>query len=188
MPRRERARVVQWSVVSEARTTTIRRPSSRAASDHGRSRLADRRRPIAAAFRIAPERRHRLLFGTGAVVIATALAAAFFVLPVRAWFRQDDRLAERRAQLSVLQRVNAELQVEVDRLQTDAGVREAARQELGYIAYGEVRLTSSDRVLLPDALPAGWPYDPITQIFQVRTTQAQGGFVATPTPSVPAVP
>lgn len=166
--------MVQWSAVSEARTTTIRRPAGRAASDAGRSRLGDRSRPIAQRGRHAPQRRKALLLGAGAAIIASAIAAAFFVLPVRAWFNQNDNLGQRRQQLRVLERVNAELQSEVDRLQTPDGIREAARDELGFISYGEERLTTSGDILLPTQLPGGWPYDPVSQILRVRSAQMSG--------------
>ena len=64
----------------------------------------------------------------GALMIAGALAAAIFVLPVKTMFDQDDQIAERTDQLSQLQAVNNDLRSEVARLKTDDGIKEAARR------------------------------------------------------------
>ena len=47
---------------------------------------------------------------------------------MRTWFAQDDELARLDAELAELQAVNDDLQNEVDRLQTAAGIVEAARE------------------------------------------------------------
>ena len=60
-----------------------------------------------------------------AIAIAGALAAALFVLPVQTYFGQDERLEQRRDQLAQLEQVNDDLRLEVKRLGTDDGVREA---------------------------------------------------------------
>lgn len=156
--------------VTDARTTTIRRPSGRRASDEGRSRLADLTRPIAREKRIAPDRRPAILFGLAALVIAGAIAAALFLLPVRTWFEQDEQLVARQAQLDELESVNADLQAEVDRLLTDDGIREAAREEIGLIERSEVRISVLGLPPLPTDLPDGWPYSPITRIIELRST------------------
>ena len=72
------------------------------------------------------------------------------------------------AELVELQSVNADLQLEVDRLQTDAGLTEAAREELGYIEPPERRLTMRALPDLPTNLPNGWPYRIVEQIIAVR--------------------
>ncbi len=155
--------------VGDARTTTIARPRGRRASDAGRSRIADMTRPLARAQRIAPDRRHVLLFGMAALVIAAAIAGALFLLPVRTWFEQDDQLAERRVQLEQLQQVNSDLLDEVTRLQTPEGIREAAREELGLIDQNEDRLSLRGTAALPSKLPRGWPYTPVTRIIKLRS-------------------
>lgn len=103
------------------------------------------------------------------ITVALALAAALFVLPVRTWFDQDNEIDRRQAQLDELEAINAELQGDVDRLQTDDGVREAARDELGYVENGEQRSTMLDYPNLPNKLPNGWPYSIVTDIVDVRT-------------------
>lgn len=100
-----------------------------------------------------------------AMAVVGAAAAAVFILPIGTWREQDVDLVQRQAQLEELTRVNAELQREVDRLMTDDGIREAARQDYGYVEQGERR---SSILPLPaltfDLLPTGWPYNAVTQI------------------------
>lgn len=156
--------------VNEARTTTIiRKPVARAAADEGRSRLGDLTRPIAREQRIAPNRRPAIAFAVVALVVAGAIGAALFGLPVRTWFDQDEELQSLDRELDELNSVNAELQSEVDRLQTDAGVRAAARDELGMIEANENRQTVTGSPALPADLPDGWPYSGAEQIIAIRT-------------------
>jgi cell division protein FtsB len=126
-------------------------------------------RPIAREQRITGDRRHVVLFGIAALVIAGAIAGALFLLPVRTWFEQDDQLVERRAQLAQLEQVNSDLLDEVTRLQTEDGIREAAREELGLIDQDEDRLSLRGVPPLPGNLPDGWPYSPITRIIELRS-------------------
>lgn len=155
--------------MTEARTTTrIRKAAGRRASDAGRSRLGDFTRPIAKGQRITRNRRPALLLGLLALVIVGAIATALFGLPVRTWFEQEDGLRRLDAELVELQAVNADLQREVDRLQTDAGLIEAAREELGYTEGGERRQTMLALPELPTNLPNGWPYRIVEQIIAVR--------------------
>ena len=152
------------------RVTTVKRPTTRPrASDAGRSRLGDYTRPIGIERRLTRRRRSTLLLGLVALAIAGALAAALFVLPVQTYLDQDDAIAERTDELRQLETVNADLQNEVDRLRTDEGVREAAREEIGYVDATEQRVTMMDLPDLPTTLPAGWPYSLVTSIIAVRT-------------------
>jgi hypothetical protein len=57
----------------------------------------------------------------------------------------------------------------VDRLQTDDGIREAAREEIGFVESGDRRSTILPLPQLPAQLPAGWPYNVVTGIFAART-------------------
>ena len=168
--RESRRPAAMMSPVTEARTTTIiRKPAGRRASDIGRSRLGDLTRPIAREQRITRDRRPAIIFGVSALVVAGAIGAALFGLPVRTWFDQDEELRQLDHELNELQSVNAELQSEVDRLQTPAGVGEAAREELGLIEAGEQRQTVAGWPLLPVDMPNGWPYSAAEQIIAART-------------------
>ena len=153
-------------------TSTIRRPETPpSAADQGRSRLGDVTRPVAIDRRLTGPGRTTVLLGLAAVVIAGALAAALFVLPVQTYFGQDARITDRGEQLQQLEKVNADLRTEVERLRTDDGIREAAREELGYVSAGERRETILELPEVPTDLPLGWPYDLVTGIVELRTEQ-----------------
>ena len=154
-------------------TSTITRPDApRKATDRGRSRLGDVTRPIRVDRRITKQRRTTLLLAFVAVAIAGALAAALFVLPVQTYFGQNDRLEQRSSQLDQLEQVNDDLRAEVQRLRTDDGVREAAREQLGMVEAGERRQSILDLPDVPTALPDGWPYSLVSGIAEVRRTPA----------------
>jgi hypothetical protein len=113
-----------------------------------------------------------------AVLIAGALGAALFAIPIRNYFAQDATLAQRASQLERLEAVNADLEAEVARLRTADGVREAAREELGYVEAGEQRTSVVDAGVVPTALPDGWPYSLVTKIVDVRRAALAGTPVA----------
>lgn len=133
--------------------------------------------------------------------MAGAFAAALFGIPVRTYLGQDETMAERTDQLTKLQAVNADLEAEVARLRTDDGIREAAREGLGYVEAGEQRSSIVDNNVVPTVLPVGWPYDLVTGIVTLRTvgpatitipaaivpTTAPAAVSATVPPTVPAV-
>jgi cell division protein FtsB len=170
-------------MVSERhRTTSIRRPAdpTRAAARTGRddaSRFSEFTRPIS--------RDKQLLRGTNRTavwivggLVTVALLASLFVFPVQAWMRQEDDLAARQTQLDELVAANAELASENERLRTEEGVREAAREEIGYVEPGETRVAVVDEPTAPLVLPLGFPYDAMSQIIAVRS--------ATPAPAAAA--
>jgi cell division protein FtsB len=155
--------------VSGKGTSTVKRPDvSPRASDRGRSRVGDVTRPVRIDRRITTRRRTTVLLAVVAVAIAGALAAALFLLPVQTFFRQDDRIEQRSDQLDQLQSVNDQLRREVERLDTPDGIREAAREELGYVEAGERRESIMDLPPVPTDLPAGWPYGVIEGIVELR--------------------
>jgi hypothetical protein len=153
-------------------TTTVKRPANRRASDAGRSRLVDNRRRRIDARRPLPRVSTTWLFGLAALVVAGAIAAALFGLPVRTWFDQDNELQALEHELTEMQAVNHDLQGEVDRLQTDDGIREAAREELGHIQSGDKRQTMLELPPLPTDLPDGWPYSQVEAIIVLRASVA----------------
>ncbi len=168
-------------------TSTIDRPTVRPrASDRGRSRLGDLSRPIPVDRRIARNRRSNIALALVAIGIAAALAAALFVLPVQTLFDQDERIAERSDQLEQLQIVNNDLRSEVARLRTDDGVREAAREQLGYVQDGEVRKSILELPPVPTDLPDGWPYNLVEGIATVRRNVAASPPAAPVAPAVAA--
>jgi Septum formation initiator len=170
-------------------TTTVKRPANRRASDAGRSRLVDNRRQRIASRRPLPRVSTTWLFGMAALVVAGAIAAALFGLPVRTWFDQDNELQALEHELTEMQAVNHDLEGEVDRLQTDDGIREAAREELGHIQSGDKRQTMLDLPPLPTDLPDGWPYSQIEAVMALRVSVAapatSDAATSTPTTTMP---
>ncbi len=155
--------------MSRSKTTSIRRPKKAPASKAGASRLGDITRSIPIDRRISRRPKFALFAGLGALAVIGTIAAAVFVLPIGTWREQDDDLSQRQEQLDELRRVNGQLAAEVDRLLTDEGVREAAREEIGYVEAGEKRTSVLPLPPLPRDLPDGWPYNVVTEIFAART-------------------
>jgi len=150
-------------------TSTISRPDERQrASDRGRSRLGDITRPVRIDRRLTTNRRSSVLLGIVALAIAGAFAAALFVLPIQTYFDQDARIEQRSDQLEQLEAVNDDLRTEVARLGTDDGLREAAREELGFVEVGERRESILDLPPVPSDLPDGWPYNVVNDIVELR--------------------
>lgn len=156
------------SPVSRSKTTSIPRPAGVQASDEGRSRLGDFTRPIPIEKRISRRPRAALFTGLFALGIVGAIALAVFVLPVGTWQGQSVDIEQRQAQLDELQRVNNELEAETLRLETADGVREAAREDYGFVEVGEERSSILPMPELSTELPAGWPYSVVTEIIRAR--------------------
>jgi cell division protein FtsB len=156
------------------KTTSIQRPrdSARTPPDHGvdSSRFAEFTRPIAKDKQLVKGRVKRIAFALVGVVIAAALIASLFVLPVKSWRQQRADLARKQNELAVLNNANAQLAADVNRLQTPDGIKEAARQDVGFVSIGEQRVTVLATPNAPITLPTGWPYDAIAQIIAVRSS------------------
>jgi cell division protein FtsB len=156
--------------VSRSNTTSIRRPKIEApASKEGSSRLGDITRSIPIEKRVSRRPKFALFAGLAALIVVGTMAAAVFVLPIGTWQDQDVDLVQRQNQLDELQRINGQLAAEVNRLKTDDGVREAAREEIGFVIIGEERLSVLPTPPLPSELPDGWPYNVVSQIFAARS-------------------
>ena len=163
-------------------TTTITRPKDASRDltrdatrdgDRDDSRFADFTRPISKDKHLVQGKGKRGIIALGAFVILAALVAALFVLPVKAWMRQQDDIDAKTNELARLEDANASLTGEVDRLQTPEGIEEAAREEIGYVQRGETRLTVLPGATAPPSMPTGWPYDALTQIVWQRAVDAQ---------------
>ncbi|MCU1504968.1 MAG: hypothetical protein JWM12_4322 [Ilumatobacteraceae bacterium] len=177
VPRFGGGELEEWPAVSDGhRTSSIQRPRSATRAvprpDADGTRFSDLTRPIARDKQLVKGSGYRLLIGVVAVVVAGALMAALFVLPVKSWYRQRDDLAERQRQLAVLDAANVQLAQEVGYLQTPDGIKEAAREEVGFGGATEKRVTVLPAPNAPLTLPVGWPYDGVTQIIAVRAAEA----------------
>ncbi len=129
-------------------------------------------------------RRGRFVLLAFAALIVVAVGAALFVLPIKSWLKQREQLAAHTGELTTLNAANNQLQTEVDRLQTDDGIKQAAREVIDYVEKGEQRITVMPIAAAPTALPAGWPYDLVTSIVAIREAEAAGA----PEPAPPATP
>ena len=159
----------QNATVSRSKTTSIPRPAVPPAAKDGASRLGDVTRSIPIDKRVSRRPKVALFAGVAALAVIATMAAAVFVLPIGTWRDQSTDLAQRQEQLDALVNVNGQLAAEVDRLETDDGVLEAAREEIGYVMTGEERRTVLPAPPLPSDLPDGWPYNVVTEIFAART-------------------
>jgi cell division protein FtsB len=153
--------------VPRSKTTSIPRPEGATASDDGRSRLGDFTRPIPIERRLSRRPKVAMFAGLFAVAVFAAIGAVF-VLPIGTWRDQGNDLERRQAQLDELQRVNNELEAEVIRLETPDGIREAAREDYGYVEIGEERASVLPLPPLSTDLPDGWPYNIVNQIVDIR--------------------
>lgn len=113
----------------------------------------------------------RILAWASAGIVGLAVAAAFFVFPMRDYFDQHEAIAQRSAEFEALADANEQLQDEIDALQTPAGVVGAARSELGYVYPGERRVNLLQMPNLPTTLPATWPYSMVSNIMSVRIVE-----------------
>ncbi|MFM7045486.1 MAG: FtsB family cell division protein [Ilumatobacteraceae bacterium] len=163
------------TTTAASRTGSSRAGSSRTVSSR-RTASADRRRDLTKAIpverRLVEGRRKRWLLYGGGTSLFVAFAAVLFVLPVQAWFRQQDDIARKQEELAALERANAELNEEVAKLNTPEGIEEAAREEIGYVRRGEIQLTVLPLPAAPTALPGGWPFDAAAQILTLRGASA----------------
>ena len=155
--------------MSRSKTTSIKRPDNVPASKANNSRLGDITRSIPIDKRVSRRPKFALFAGLGVLSVLAAMAAAVLILPLGTWQDQSDDLVNRRAQVDELRRVNGQLQAEVDRLRTDDGITEAAREELGFVKRGEDRTSILPLPKLPNQLPDGWPYNVVTEIIAART-------------------
>jgi cell division protein FtsB len=162
------------------KTSAIPRPKDAARGDTATlerrddTLLGDFTRPIAQEKQLVKGRGKRTIVALAALVITAALVAALFVLPVKAWLRQRGDIDQKQSELAALDQANAELADEVGRLNTPEGIEEAAREEIGYVQRGEIRLTVLPAPAAPLTMPSGWPYDAVGQIITVRQQSVAG--------------
>lgn len=109
-----------------------------------------------------------------AIVAILGLLVTFIVSPLRTWVAQRDLVDSRSSQYAAYEEVNDALQDEVDALRTPEGVRQAVRDELGYLLPNERRVPL---LKMPGAsidLPARWPYTMVASIVSLRESQRAG--------------
>ena len=117
---------------------------------------------------IDPDDRERAAIAAGLRLMAELMADIAWTTPLN--------------ELTEMQAVNHDLNGEVDRLKTDDGIREAAREELRHVQAGDNRQTMLELPPLPSDLPDGWPYSQVEAILALRVA------LAAPSSSEPAAP
>ncbi|WP_420452811.1 FtsB family cell division protein [Ilumatobacter sp.] len=160
-----------------SKTTSIARPAGAKPADAGRSRLGDLTRPIPIERRISRRPRFAIVAGLLAMTVIATIAVAVFVLPIGTWRDQSADIERRQLQLDELRRVNGELRTETERLETADGIREAAREDYGFVEQGEERASVLPLPPLSTDLPDGWPYSVVGEIVSAREA---GPAVVTP--------
>src|SRR5262249_15484066 len=131
---------------------------------------------------LVQQRRGRLGLLGVALLISLAIGAALFVLPGKSWVKQKEDLATRTSEMEVLDAAKAQLQTQGDRLKNAARIQEAAREEIDYVDKGEKRISVLPIGSAPVVLPAGWPFDLVTQILAVRQQAAVAAATTTTAP------
>lgn len=109
-----------------------------------------------------------------ALLAVVAITITFLVVPVRTWLSQRDLLDARSSQYAAYEEVNDALQDEVDALRTAEGVRQAVREQLGYLLPNERRVPLLEMPNAPVMLPDRWPYTLVANIVSLRQTQRVG--------------
>ena len=109
-----------------------------------------------------------------AVISILGLTVTFLVVPIRTWMAQRDMVDVRSGQYAAYEEVNDALQDEIDALRTPEGVRQAVRDQLGYLLPDERRVPLLEMPNASVTLPARWPYTLVASIVSLRETQRSG--------------
>ena len=117
-------------------------PSSRCDREPDSSRFADFTRADRQGQATRRRRGKRWCLALVALVIAAALVACLVRAAGQELAATADDLARKHAASSPCSTsANAQLAAEVSRLQTPDGIKEAAREEVGYVGVGEIRIS-----------------------------------------------
>lgn len=116
----------------------------------------------------------RSIFVPVAVLAVLAVLSTFVVSPIRTWIAQQDLVESRSSQYAAYEEVNDALQDEIDALRTPAGVRQAVRDQLGYLLPNERRVPLLEMPGASVDLPARWPYTLVAGIVSLREAQRAG--------------
>ncbi|MEI7506580.1 MAG: septum formation initiator family protein [Actinomycetes bacterium] len=169
----------------------VRQAGKKGAAKSARAKLAavsDLTRPTPRSERIVPKFLGRAALLVGFLVVVFSFGNSFLVLPLTSWFGQRTEIDSRQAELDTIKNATDELQTEVDRLKTPEGVQDAAREELGFVVAGEARQQIVGDSAAPIDLPAGWPYDLVTQIISVKVNEAAAKAAEEAAKNAPEVP
>lgn len=113
-----------------------------------------------------------MLVLSAGVGLAVIVGLVLFAFPINDYLSQRKAITRTEAEFAALEDANEQIQGDIQRLETPAGVKEAARRELGYLMPGERRLALLDLPAVTGNLPATWPYNMVGAILTVRTASA----------------
>ena len=97
---------------------------------------------------------------------------AMSVFPVRSYINQRNLIAQKEIEFAQYEDVIENLQDQVTYLQTEAGLQDAIRTQLGYLRFDERRLPMMDMPALSTALPERWPYTIVSTMLLVRSLES----------------
>lgn len=115
-----------------------------------------------------------------AIMAGLAMFTYFLVTPIRTWNTQRDLLSERSSRYAAFEEVNDVLQDEVDGLRDPVGVRQAIREQLGYLLPNERRVPMLASPEAPVTLPDRWPYTLVAGIVTLRDVRLAGALQGNP--------
>ena len=132
----------------------------------------DLTRPVERDSRLFREPSTRIIAAIATGLLAIIVGAVLFYFPLKDWVNQRHSIAKSEAEFSALEDANEAIQKDIQRLETPAGVKEAARRELGYLLPGERRLALLELPAVTGNLPATWPYNVVGTILAIRAANA----------------
>ena len=107
-----------------------------------------------------------------AIAVIVALVVSMSVFPVRSLINQRNLIAQKELEYAQYEDVIENLQDQVSYLQTEAGLQDAIRTQLGYLHFNERRLPMMDMPALSTTLPERWPYTIVSTMLLVRSLES----------------
>ena len=139
---------------------------------NSRSLTRELTRPVPRDSRLFQRRSTRMLVLSAGIGLAVIVGLVLFAFPINDYLSQRKAITRTEAEFAALEDANEQIQGDIQRLETPAGVKEAARRELGYLMPGERRLALLDLPAVSGNLPATWPYNMVGAILNVRAASA----------------
>ena len=122
--------------------------------------------------RLVRNRKLRIASTPLAIAVIVALVVSMSVFPVRSFINQRTLIAQKDLEYAQYEDVIENLQDQVSYLQTEAGLQDAIRTQLGYLHFNERRLPMMDMPALSTTLPERWPYTIVSTMLLVRSLES----------------
>lgn len=122
--------------------------------------------------RLVRSRKFRIASTPLAIAVIIALVVSMSVFPVRSFINQRNLIAQKEREYAQYEDVIENLQDQVSYLQTEAGLQDAIRTQLGYLHFNERRLPLMDMPALSTTLPERWPYTIVSTMLLVRSLES----------------